>query len=67
MNCTYIECEGEAVRFADDGKPGFGICQAHAEEMDTLAAAEPFNPGKLVGFWVRAQGGAKKATARLFE
>ena len=64
-NCTYRDCGETAVYWPEDESEGFALCEDHLLEMDGLLNAKPFKPGPLLGFWVRAQGGAETAARRL--
>ena len=65
MNCTYIDCVKIAVYFPKDGKPGFALCNNHKKELEEFNTIKPFDVKKLIGFWVKAQGGAQKAAERM--
>lgn len=62
MKCDYYGCEDDAM--ADpDIKEGMQFCAEHDRQF--TAAARDENPMKILGFWVKAQGGAKRATERM--
>jgi len=67
MKCTYMKCEHDAVhQVSEDG--AINLCDEHFERMSAAKAAllkgEPDGAKRLVGEWVRAQGGAAAALAR---
>ncbi len=65
MNCTYIDCVKIAIFFPEDKKSGFALCNNHQKELEKINTIQPFDVKKLLSFWVKAQGGAQKATERM--
>ncbi len=69
MKCTWIECRLRAKHEekAKDGSVWARLCQKHHDELDktVYAATRSGLPGALISVWVKAQGGARKATKRL--
>ena len=62
--CTWVDCPNNATtpQTDKDGKEWANLCDAHAKELEeSVAASIP----KMMSAWVKAQGGAKKATARM--
>lgn len=62
MKCDYYGCPNDAQ--ADpDIKEGMQFCAEHDAQF--TAAAHDENPMRILGFWVKAQGGAERATKRM--
>lgn len=62
--CTWVDCQNEATtpQIAKDGKEWANLCDAHATELEESAAS---SAPKMLRAWVKAQGGSKKAAARM--
>lgn len=70
MKCTWMgkndeRCDAEATypQIGKDGEQWASLCTKHHEQVE--AAITDFDPRKLLGNWVRAQGGAKAAARRM--
>lgn len=63
--CTWVDC-GRAAAFpqiAKDGEQWANLCAEHNEEIE--AAIGALDARKVLGCWVKAMGGSKKATERM--
>lgn len=69
MKCTWKDCEepGTHRQTAADGEVWANLCDAHNKELDwaVLQSGEQGNVKALLSAWVKAQGGSKKAAARM--
>ncbi len=65
MKCTWKDCEKDAKvpQYDKDKKEWANLCQKHHDEIEDCI--KNFNPKKMLGCWVKAQGGAKKAANRI--
>ena len=63
--CDYFLCEDEICEEDKKIEQGMKFCQKHHDELHSYLTAEPFNPAKVLGFWVKSNGGAKKLTKKL--
>lgn len=63
--CTYVRCTAEArhPKTGKDGKVWCQLCDAHSAEFERVVKAG--DGRQIVGIWVRAQGGAEAAAARM--
>lgn len=63
--CTYVGCTALASvpQLDNSGRPWANLCAAHAAEVK--ASITSGDARRLLSDWVKAQGGAKKAAARL--
>ena len=63
--CTYVGCTALAsVPYLDKGgRPWANLCKEHDAEVN--ASITSGDARRLLSNWVKAQGGAKKAAARL--
>ena len=61
MKCTWENCDKEAVKeqYANDGSVWADLCVEHAFMMEE--AIEELDAKKMLSYWIRALGGAKKA------
>ena len=75
MKCTWKDCEAEALHECLDvnGKPWANLCEEHFKiHEDTLSAVLQEEPPskddikKMLGAWVKAHGGAKPMSKRIF-
>lgn len=64
-DCTWEGCAEKAAHpmFARDGEQWAFLCNEHKVKFD--AAFTPYEVGKVLSTWVKAQGGAKAAAARM--
>ena len=65
MKCSWLDCESNAARPELDinGREWANLCDAHSKKFnDALRSGDV---KKIRACWVRAQGGAKKAAARM--
>lgn len=62
MNCTWVDCSKEAAHphAGQDGKQWCNLCAEHHDMLES--AFVDSNPKKVLSYWVKAQGGAKKVT-----
>jgi hypothetical protein len=61
--CNYDGCEDTVCDPSlkhNDGRMSF--CETHQKQLNELMEAPPekYNPGKVIGFWIKANGGADK-------
>lgn len=63
--CTWAACEagGEVDQVGNDGSVWARLCRPHHDELE--AAIASFDPKKLMRAYIKAQGGAKAAAARM--
>lgn len=63
--CTWDGCADEAKhdKRAKDGAVWARLCDEHDARFNAAAGSQ--EPGKILAVWVKAQGGAKAATARM--
>jgi hypothetical protein len=61
--CTWEGCASPAVtpQIASDGEEWANLCAEHAQKFD----AELLDAKKVLGDWVKAQGGAKEVVKRM--
>lgn len=71
MQCTWSGCDQEGLfpRTDDFGETWATLCPTHNEQFNDIEIASlkfPSNENlkRLIGAWVRAQGGAEKAANR---
>ncbi len=62
--CTWVGCTERALhpQHGKDGSQWADLCSKHVHELD---AAIEDGPPRMLSAWVKAQGGAKKAAARM--
>jgi hypothetical protein len=65
--CTWADCTNPAIKkqVAEDGEVWANLCNEHAFQMDQSLNEIATNPAKMLGAWVKAQGGSKKAAGRM--
>ena len=65
MKCTWVDCKNEASvpQIAKDGKEWANLCEMHDREINQ--SIENYDIRRILSGWVKAQGGGKKAAARL--
>jgi hypothetical protein len=69
MQCSWaskdVQCQHEGVvsQRARDGEQWAELCEEHDRQL--TAAIESGDAKKLMGAYIKAQGGAKKAAARM--
>ena len=57
--CSYFGCEEKVCEHdVDYPPPSMRFCQKHSEELG--AYIQNHNIPKILGFWVKANGGAKR-------
>lgn len=63
-NCTWEGCTQQARHpcFAKDGEKWADLCNEHKARFDEAPSK---GAGAILGYWVKAQGGSKAATARM--
>lgn len=63
--CTWEGCGGfgEFIRKGRDGSQWAILCRFHEDKMNDIIASGDVK--KLLGSWVKAQGGAKAAAKRM--
>jgi len=68
MECTWRDCESDGTNPQLDNKKRewANLCQEHHDEIENSIAADPFEPKRLMRAWIKAQGGAKEASKRIF-
>lgn len=59
--CDYFECPDEVCAEDKEIDASMHFCQKHYDELRKLLESENFSPKAVVGFWVMAKGGAKRA------
>jgi hypothetical protein len=71
MNCTWLDCESVATHawIDKDGKQWANLCDPHHAMLDeaSTGSAQVVSAWipKLLSYWVKAQGGSKKAASRM--
>jgi hypothetical protein len=70
MLCTWLDCEEEArvPQIANDGSQWACLCFEHAQEIENCMIkfeSPEYGPKRMLSSWVKAQGGAKAAAARM--
>jgi len=65
MKCTWLDCKNEATHphKATDGSIWANLCDAHHARQE--AAEKGDGTENILSCWVKAQGGAKRAAARM--
>lgn len=65
MRCTWVDCTNQAKhrKIARDGDEWAHLCDLHEQEYQQVVAA-PL-AGRILSTWIKAQGGAKVAAARM--
>lgn len=57
--CSYFGCEEEVCEHdLNYPPPGMRFCQKHSEEINGFI--ERAEIPRIIGFWIRANGGAKR-------
>lgn len=66
MTCTWEGCTANATKpqTSNDGSHWANLCDAHAEIVDGMF---DLGPAAIMSTWIRAQGGAKAAAARMLK
>lgn len=65
MNCTWKDCDNPAShpQMSEDGKTWAQLCIVHEGQLnDAMISGEP---KKILSAYVKAQGGAQAAAARM--
>lgn len=62
--CSYFGCTKNISNTETNIKDGMKFCEDHLKECSDLIKEENFDPKKLISFWIKAQGGAKRAAER---
>ncbi len=68
MKCTWVDCRLDAAhpQVAEDGEQWANLCEDHNKELEeSLDLAVSGNIKKMISSWIKAQGGSKKAAARM--
>jgi len=72
MNCTWVGCTREGTKEMRDkhGVVWATLCPEHEKEhLDSIDKAvldpEQQNIAKMVGIWIKCQGGAERAAKRM--
>jgi hypothetical protein len=70
MKCTWLNCTAEAIvpQKANDGSTWANLCLEHHQEIEncmTKFEQPEYGPKRMLSSWVKAQGGAKAAAARM--
>lgn len=65
MNCTWVECTKDAShpQIGQDGKQWCNLCDEHHQMLQNAYAST--DPKKILSYWVKAQGGARKVTDKM--
>ena len=65
MNCTWADCSKEAAHqhLDKDGKEWCNLCDDHHNKLEL--GMDSADVKIILSNWVKAQGGAKKATERM--
>ncbi len=63
--CDYFECKEEVCEDDKKIEQGMKFCQKHHDELESYFVAEPFNLAKVLGFWIKSHGGAKRMAETL--
>lgn len=65
MTCTWVDCSKEATvpQIAKDGDQWANLCVEHDAEIDKALVS--MDVKVVLRNWLRAQGGAKAAAARM--
>jgi len=65
-NCTWVNCKKSAMRpqIAKDGEVWATLCELHHFKINNF---DKSNVKEMLSFWVKAQGGAKKASQRVIK
>ena len=63
--CTWVDCDKQGVdaQLDKQGKQWAKLCSIHALMLND--ALKSMDAKKMVAYWVKAQGGAKKAAKRM--
>lgn len=65
-SCSFFGCQQPVCKDDADSTDAMKFCQQHHDEIMGYVTATPFLPGKVLNFWVRAQGTAEAAAKRIF-
>lgn len=67
MSCTFEGCSTEAVHElkSRDGEIWARLCEDHNKQIADAIKANDYK--RVVGLWVKAQGGSKKASERMLK
>ena len=60
--CSYFGCTYPIAESEKETTKGMKFCEIHLAEIEKLL--DSFDARGVVSFWVKAQGGAKRATKR---
>ena len=65
MKCTWIDCASDAAHpeLDKNGRQWADLCDAHSQKLNDALSCGDMR--KVLAFWVRAQGGPKKAAERM--
>ena len=64
LKCSYFGCQDSICKDDENIEQGMKFCQDHHDELESYITAKPFNPAKVVSFWIKANGGAKRMAER---
>ncbi len=66
IKCTWKNCKNDAIysQVAKDGEVWANLCEEHHNLLEECIS-DIENPKKLLGAWIKAQGGAKRAAGRM--
>lgn len=62
--CDYHGCGKPLAPDYADSTAGMKFCVDHDAELTAILTAEPFRPGPMMSWYVKAQGGAARAAKR---
>lgn len=65
--CTWVDCENEATKsqIGKDGSVWANLCESHNGMIENAIVNS--DAKAILSYWVKAQGGAKKAASRILD
>ncbi len=58
--CSFYGCYEYICKEDEVIEQHMKFCQKHHDELESYVTAQPFSPAKIISFWIRANGGAKR-------
>lgn len=58
IKCSYFGCDEFVCKEDLNIQQGMKFCQSHHDQLEKIIEEE--NPKKIIGFWIKANGGAKR-------